>query len=384
MIVSPQAEVDIQAIQARFSAGAVQKGQAVRGRAEKLALRAMGRIPAPVAAALARKLFADGDPARWKSLLGPDPSRLDPTTGLLLATGERLYRPMWTLPVPEARRQATHLALEVAPNPRGDIHCRDTHIAADPSAIAVRIFTPREVPAAPPPVCVFFHGGGGVIGDIAGHDPFCRELAGGLGAMVVSVAYRLAPEHPFPAGLDDACAAYRWVAANAAALGGDPARLALCGGSAGATLATTVARRARDQGWPRPVLQLLFCPLTDLSPRFPSRETFADGFFLTRSLLDWFTDFYAPDPATRADPWASPLRAEDLGDLAPAVVVTAGFDPLRDEGRAYAHRLERAGNQVRYVCAQELVHSFELMTGVVPAARRSLDRILAIAKAGLT
>jgi acetyl esterase len=188
------------------------------------------------------------------------------------------------------------------------------------------------------------------------------------GAQVLSVAYRLAPEHPFPAAVDDAWAALCWAAANAASLGADPARLAVGGDSAGANLSAVVAQRAAREGGPPLAAQVLLYPPVDRRAPYPSLELFADGFFLTRAEIDWFDRLYATEEQ-RGDPRRSPLRAADLGGLAPALVVTAGFDPLRDEGEAYAAAMAAAGTQVRLRRHASLIHGFLNMIDLSRAAR---------------
>jgi acetyl esterase len=200
---------------------------------------------------------------------------------------------------------------------------------------------------------------------------------------VLSVDYRLGPEHRFPAAVDDSLAAFRWTAAEAAQLGADPGRIAVAGDSAGANLATVVARLAAEDDGPGPAFQALVYPVTDYSAKRPSYATFAEGFFLTRQEMDWFRDNYFADPADRSDPRASPILAPDLSASPPAHVVTAGFDPLRDEGEDYAAALRDAGVEVTLHREPDLVHGFinavglggrsrEAMTHVAAAIRRAL------------
>ncbi len=214
-----------------------------------------------------------------------------------------------------------------------------------------------DAPAAP--LLVFYHGGGHVIGSIETHDDLCREICRSGDVHVLSVDYRLAPEHKAPAGADDAFAAYLWALEHAAELGADPRRVAVGGDSAGGNLSAVVSLRARDEKAPAPALQLLFYPVTDHCAQTRSRTLFASGFFLTQRDMDWFTAQFLDDaPVERTDPRVSPLLAEDLSGLAPALVVTAGFDPLRDEGRQYADALRAAGTPVDYRQYGSLVHGF--------------------------
>lgn len=207
--------------------------------------------------------------------------------------------------------------------------------------LRVRVYTP-DLPGALP-VVVYFHGGGWVLYDLDTFNPICRDLANAAGAVVVAVAYRLAPEHPFPAAVDDAYATVRWVADHAARIGGDGSRVAVAGDSAGGNLSAVTALRCRDEGAPTLAFQLIINPVTDCDLDTDSYHEFADGLFLTRDQMRWYWDHYLPDPAARTHPWASPLRADDLSGLPPAIVYTAENDPLRDEGEAFAARLVAAG-----------------------------------------
>lgn len=237
----------------------------------------------------------------------------------------------------------------------------DMTIPGPGGPLRVRLTAPEGRGGAVPGL-VFFHGGGWVAGSIATHDHLCRAIARDAGVAVVSVEYRLAPEDPFPAAVDDAEAATAWVAGNARTLGIDPARLAVGGDSAGGNLAAVVARRARDKGGPAPALalalQVLLYPITDADLNTPSYRENAEGFFLTRAAMAWYWDQYLPDVSRRRDPDASPLRADDLAGLPPALVVTAGYDPLRDEAEAYARRLADAGVAVRLSPYPGMIHGF--------------------------
>ncbi|MGE2835633.1 alpha/beta hydrolase [Mycobacterium sp. SMC-4] len=213
--------------------------------------------------------------------------------------------------------------------------------------------------AADAPLLVFFHGGGHVIGSIDSHDDLCREICRAGRVHVLSVDYRMAPEHKAPAGAEDAFAAYKWALAHAAELGADPRRVAVGGDSAGANLSALVTLRAREQGVPQPALQLLFYPVTDYAGQTRSRTLFSNGFFLTQHDIDWFTACLLDGAeVTTGDPRVSPLLADDLSGLAPALLVTAGFDPLRDEGRLYAEALRAAGTPVDFREYGSLIHGF--------------------------
>lgn len=224
------------------------------------------------------------------------------------------------------------------------------------------------------PVLVFFHGGGWTIGDLDTHDVPCREFADLARCAVVSVGYRLAPEHKFPAAFDDAVAATHWVHAHADALGIDASRLAVGGDSAGGNLAAAVAIAFRDTWGPRIAMQALVYPATDMAADTPSHAAFADGYLLTRDAILWFKDNYLRGREDEADWRASPLRNADLAGLPPAYVVTAGFDPLLDEGRAYAERLRAAGVSVTYECFSGMIHGFITMGGAIAAAHHAIAR----------
>jgi acetyl esterase len=225
------------------------------------------------------------------------------------------------------------------------------------------------------PALVYFHGGGWVIGDLESHDQACRALANATRCIVVAVDYRLAPEHKFPAAVEDATAATRWIADNAARLGIDASRLAVGGDSAGGNLAAVVALDARERGGPPLVFQLLIYPCTDMHLEFPSHLRHADQLPLRRTTMQWFVDHYLRDAKDKADWRASPLRAPDLSGLPPALIVTASFDPLSDDGEAYAKALETARVQVTWESFPGQIHGFLSMARVIADA----DRLVALA-----
>jgi acetyl esterase len=251
----------------------------------------------------------------------------------------------------------------------------DLHAPGPAGDLRVRLYRPPgAADAGPLPALVYFHGGGWTIGDLDTHDVPCREFANLAHCAVVSVDYRLAPEHKFPAAFDDAVAATHWVHAQAEALGIDASRLAVGGDSAGGNLAAAVAIAFRDTWGPRIAMQTLLYPGTDMAADTPSHAAFADGYLLTRDAILWFKDNYLRGPADEADWRASPLRAGDLAGLPPAYVITAGFDPLLDEGRAYADRLRAAGVKVTYECFAGMIHGFVTMGGVIAAAHHAIYR----------
>ena len=226
------------------------------------------------------------------------------------------------------------------------------------------------------PALVYFHGGGWVFGNLDTHDSVCRAIAKESGAVVISVDYRLSPEHKFPAAADDAYAATRWVAANAQRLGIDASRIAVGGDSAGGNLATVVAMRCRDAGGPKLALQVLIYPVTDLSSfETASHVELAEGYFLTRGAMQWFTGHYLASADQSRHPEVSPLHAPNLKGLPPALVITAEFDPLRDEGEAYAKRLAQAGVPVTSTRYPGMIHGFVSMHGVVSGGRQAIQDV---------
>jgi len=245
--------------------------------------------------------------------------------------------------------------------------------------IAARIYTPKGGQAALPGL-VYFHGGGWARGSLQTHDIVCRSLATGAGCVVVSVDYRMAPEHRFPAAFEDSLAATRWVAEHAAELGIDPRRLAVGGDSAGGNLAAAVALAARDAGGPSLVHQLLIYPVTDYNFDTRSYADNAEGYMLTRAAMQHYWRLYLRDGSDGADFRASPLRARDFGNLPPALVITAEFDPLRDEGRAYADRLREAGTPVLYREYPGMVHGFVTSAGVLDAGKQAVREAAAALK----
>jgi acetyl esterase len=240
-----------------------------------------------------------------------------------------------------------------------------------------------DPPPPPRPLLVYFHGGGWTVGGLDTHDGPCRFLAAHSGAAVLSVDYRLAPEHPFPAAAEDALAAFRWAAGSAGELGADPARIAVIGDSAGGNLAAAVSLLARDLDGPRPAMQALIYPVTDAVGGQRSRDLFARGFLLTKADMDWFEHHYLPDASMAADPRVSVLRAENLVGLPPAYVTTAGFDPLRDEGEAYAERLRAAGVQVALRRHPGLIHGFANLTAISRTARAAMHELCGALRMGL-
>ena len=292
---------------------------------------------------------------------------VDPQIQALLDAGRHLPRTE-TLAVPAARAQYEARIAAMAP-PAQVARVEERSIAGPGGApLRLRIYTP--VGQGPFPLLVFFHGSGFVLCSLDTHDGICRNLCAAAGCVVVSVDYRLAPEHPFPAAPEDCLAATRWCAENAAALGADPARIVVGGDSAGGNLAAVVALRLRDEGGPRPIGQLLLYPVTDWhTPGWPSYAENAEGYGLTRATMEWFWGHYLADPARdAAHPHAAPIKAENLAGLPPALVTTAEYDPLRDEGEAYAAKLAEAGVTVACTRWRGLNHGFYFWAGKVDRA----------------
>jgi acetyl esterase len=245
-------------------------------------------------------------------------------------------------------------------------------------AIRYRRYRPLGVEAAILPTLIYYHGGGWVIGNIETHDSTCRRLANKSRCQVISIDYRLAPEHPFPTPTEDALLAFRHIRDNAAQFGADAARLAVGGDSAGGNIAAVICQTCKQTGEAMPAFQMLIYPATDARLQTESHKLFADGYFLTSELMAWFWQAYTPAGADPADLRLSPLLAPDLGGLPPAFVLTAGFDPLRDEGRAYADRLIDAGVKTTYVNYPGTIHGFFSLTRFLKQGLKANDEAAAV------
>lgn len=360
----------------------------------------LGTLPGPLMAALTRRRTS------------VDEQTLEREVQLALAVlGKVGGIPFEKLPLPQGRRQIDVEAWQFGGTPLPVGSVRELEIPGPNGPIPARLYLPSgagpngaPLPARSRGLLVNYHGGGFVLGSLASHDPICRFLCSQAGVAVLNVGYRLAPEHPFPEGYEDAIAAYAWAAEDLETLGLAD-RIGVCGDSAGGNLAAAVAQAARDRGLRQPDLQVLLSPWLDLSGRRESRALFADGYFLTAAQLDWYTERYlgrvdaqgrptalstsegatadgaalaseqmtavdgaisGPGAATadETDPRVSPLLAEDLSGLAPAYIAYAGFDPLRDESRAYAERLREAGVPVTERCHTGHIHPFSNVLGV--------------------
>jgi acetyl esterase len=249
--------------------------------------------------------------------------------------------------------------------------------------LTVRIYRPLGAAPGPLPAVVFFHGGGWVLCDLDSHDGLCRALANEAGCVVVAVDYRLAPEHPFPAAPDDCFAALRWLAAHGGEVGVDTTRLAVAGDSAGGNLAAVVALRARDEGGPALRAQVLLYPLTDFSDTTASHREIGADYFLSSADAMWYWRHYLADEADGAHQYASPLRAGDLSGLPPALIITAEFDPLRDEGEAYGARMAAAGVSVSVHRYDGMFHGFVSLLSVLEPADEALVEVAVALRAAL-
>jgi acetyl esterase len=305
-----------------------------------------------------------------------DGNTLDANVQLLLALRHRLGAKPFHAQTPEQARRTSSAEARVThvrPPEVGAI--RDLSVSGGDGPIGARHYAPPAAGDELQPLLVYFHGGGFVIGDLDTYDGVCRILCRHAGVHVLSVDYRLAPEHPFPAAVHDARAAMRWAFEHAGELGADPSCVAVGGDSAGGNLAATISRLETRDGAPIPALQLLIYPATDVDSDWPSRQRFTRGpYLLTAADIEFFERHYLSDEAAD-DPLGSPLLAGDLSGLPPALVVTAGFDPLRDEGEAYAAKLRDAGTPVMLRRFPELVHGFVNLAAVNPASHDALVEI---------
>jgi acetyl esterase len=283
----------------------------------------------------------------------------------------------------QARRENREGVPIVTGPPRPLARVEDVSIPGPGGEMGGRLYVALDAPPPPQPLLVYLHGGGWVIGDLDSHDSVCRFLAEHGGCRVLSVDYRLAPEHPFPIPVEDVVAAFAWAHANATELGADRDRIAVGGDSAGGNLATALCLQNRDAGDPQPAMQLLLYPVTDAVGGQQSRDTFAEGFLLTREDMEWFESHYIPDGIDDADPRASMMRAEDVSGLPPAYVATAGFDPLRDEAETYAERMREAGVAVVLQRHGGMIHGFANFTAICPSAHAAMREVAGALRMGL-
>jgi acetyl esterase len=298
---------------------------------------------------------------------------VDPQVAFVLDLVIKSGRPAYhTLSPKEARQLFRETRPASTPQPPAIGTVKDLSAGEIP----IRVYRPAGVPDSTRlPVLVYYHGGGWVIGDLDTHDTLCRQLTAGAGIGVIAVDYRLAPEHKFPAAADDAWAATTWIVAHAAELGVDASKLAVGGDSAGGNLAAVVALQARDAGGPKIALQLLNYPVTDVGAETQSYRDLADGYMLTREGMRWFIAHYLGKPQDAEDWRASPIRAKSFEGVAPALIITAGYDPLRDEGDAYAQKLRAAGVSVDHVTFGGMIHGFIPMGNLIETGNRAVTLI---------
>ncbi|GIO24067.1 alpha/beta hydrolase [Oceanobacillus sp. J11TS1] len=297
--------------------------------------------------------------------------KLDSKVKIILEQMEAAGNPPMSLLTPEEVRASLDLS-ELAGVPEEVGKVEDRLIPGLEGEIPVRIYTPEG--QGPFPVLVFYHGGGWVIGNLDTVDVPCRLLTNRANCVVVSVDYRLAPEHKFPAAINDAYAAVCWVVENASSIQADPSHVAVGGDSAGENLAAVVTLMARDKGGPSIHFQMLIYPVTNHSYHTDSYRENADGYYLTKDTMVWFWNHYLPDDDTGKHPYASPLLADDLSGLPPALVITAEFDPLRDEGESYAERLRLAGVPVEATRYNGMIHAFFWMPGVLNQGKVAIEQ----------
>ena len=289
--------------------------------------------------------------------------------------------PLHQLPLTEARGVPRHL-IEFGGPEEPVARVEDRVLGGPAQAIPVRIY--RPLIADNLPALMFFHGGGFVICDLESHDRQCRNLANQSGCVVIAVDYRLAPEHAFPAAIEDGYAATRYVAEHPTEFGIDANRIAVGGDSAGGNLATVVALMARDRGGPALRFQLLVYPVTDFEDRSPSAREYGSDHFLTLDLMQWFTDSYLPIVADRRAPYASPMHASDVRGLPPALVITAECDPVRDQGEAYARKLQQAGVPVELKRYEGMIHPFFNLAGIIDGGREAIAHAASAVRVALT
>jgi acetyl esterase len=339
------------------------------------------RIPVPVQYAVARTVMALPEPVQ--RLLVGEPIRID---GQRLATEAQLLlrlagRRLDKGSIARSRAKMRRVTRLVGGPPIGGVDTAELSIPSPAGPIGARLYRPRSR-SQTAPLLVFYHGGGWVEGDLDTHDNMCRFLAVHAGVVVLAIDYRRAPECPFPAAVNDALVGYRYAVEHAAMLGASRPAVAVGGDSAGGNLAAAVCLLAgADES---PAFLLMIYPPTDMTVRRPSRDLFGDGFLLTEPRITFFRERYLPDPADRPDPRASPLLSPDLARLPPTYVATAGFDPLRDDGEAFAHRLAEAGVPVTLRRFDDLYHGFANVLGLGRRSREAMHEIAGALRVGLT
>jgi acetyl esterase len=289
--------------------------------------------------------------------------------------------PLHTLPYDKGRAAVDKMSEDSEADPPEVAGTTDGTIAGPAGAIGFRRYRPAGAEAGALPTLIYYHGGGFVIGNIETHDSTCRRLANKSRCQVISVDYRLAPEHPFPAPIDDSLAAFRHIRDNAASFGADPRRIAVGGDSAGGAISAVVCQSCQQADEAMPAFQMLIYPATDSRRLTDSHKQFGEGYFLSQELIDWFWKAYSPAGTDLTDLRLSPLLAKEVKGLPPAFVLTAGFDPLRDEGRAYADRLVDAGVKTTYVNYPGTIHGFFSLTRFLKQGLKANDEAAAVLSA---
>ncbi len=294
---------------------------------------------------------------------------LDPVVAAMLEEMSKAGGPQMTDMSPSDARAVYQVMQSTLPAPVVD-NIEDRVVDTGQAKVPIRIYKAQG--ASVSPCIVFFHGGGWVIGDLTTHDPVCRQLHEATGYTVIAVDYRLAPEHRFPAAIDDCYAVTKWVALNADTLGIDAQRIAVAGDSAGGNLSASVCLKAKAGDSPAIAFQLLIYPVTDAAMDSDSYRQNGEGYLLSAATMQWFWQHYLGDQASGKDPWASPLLAADLSKLPPACIITAEYDPLRDEGEAYGRRLREAGVKTHIQRFDGMIHGFFGMTNMLEGSRDAL------------
>lgn len=298
---------------------------------------------------------------------------LDPQAKAFLDMNEAAGAPPTSSMTPEENRERTADLGKLAGIPKEIAKIENRMIPVDGGEIGVRLYTPNGL--GPFPVFVYFHGGGWVIGNLETVDTLCQNIAHESECLVISVDYRLAPEHKFPVPVEDCYAAVEWAAQHASSLNGDGTKLAIGGDSAGGNLAAVVAQQAKQRGGPPISFQALIYPATQLGGETESYRENGEGYFLTADSMQWFFRQYLNDEEERKSLLASPLLNEDLAGLPPALVITAEFDPLRDEGAMYADKLRQAGVPVEYTCYEGMIHGFFWMAGMMDKGAQAVSQV---------
>ncbi len=307
---------------------------------------------------------------------------LHPQAQELLDTLTSAPTPLNQMPPAEARAAYRRFIEGRNYDPEPVERVEDRQIDGPHGPVPLRIFWPADAPEGPLPIFIFYFGGGFVIGSIESREPQCRRIANQTGCIVVAPQYRQAPEHKFPAAHDDAWAAAQWVTANAASLGGDPARLAVGGDSAGGNLSAFICQRARETGDMNFVLQVLIYPSTDFffTLDLPSYALLDEAYFLTRQQIAWYHEQFVPADTDHGDLRLGPALAKDFSGLPPALIITAEFDPLRDDGKHYGELLSAAGVPVEYTCYDGMIHGYFHYGKTIDAATASLEQVIGALK----